>query len=341
MGQAHGACAVCANVCKGVSACALLGRNGEMTMFDRRFIGIIVALACAFFVVGCSEGETITPVRDSVDEYSWSELSTISAEIAAAQSDSSALEIAQRYNLTAKDGTLDGTQAKTIELVDGTTAHVVIAGFDHDDRTEGGKAGITFIFADAVALRGMNNIGLDSDLSELGGVYGGWVASEMRGWLNGDFEQSLPSDLRSALASVVKSSCVVSQQETYGADSIDQATETLIEQSSDKLWIPALVEVSGVSETTSAAKESPEWIAPLQAEGSQYKLFRDCEVVENKPNAILVRSALRTDGTPCRWWLRSVEDITFCDVRDDGSVLRYKKAVPAGEQQGVVPCFAV
>ena len=296
-------------------------------------------LAFTFALVGCASAQT--PTRDSVNEYSWAELSSISAEIAQAPDDEKALAIAVSYHLAASDGTLDGSQAKEIELANGSRTRALIAGFNHDERVGGGKAGITFVFADAVALRPMNNMGIDSDLSERGGVYGGWTASDLRGWLNGDFERELPSDLRAALADVLKTSCVVSQEETYGSDMVDQSTESLVEQSADKLWIPALAELSGVSGETEAASDSPEWTAPLRAEGSQYQLFADCAVVEDKPNAILTRSCPWLDMAPCRWGLRSVEDITFDEVRSNGSVKRREDVSVAGDSLGVVPCFAL
>ena len=64
----------------------------------------------------------------------------------------------KKYNLCTPDGKLDGTQVKNVTLFDGTTTQVQIAGFAHDDKTVGsGKAGITFIFKDAVAEHSMNN----------------------------------------------------------------------------------------------------------------------------------------------------------------------------------------
>lgn len=53
------------------------------------------------------------PVRDSVEDYSWAELSTIADQIAAASSDDEGIEVAKRYHLCLEDGTLDETQLRS------------------------------------------------------------------------------------------------------------------------------------------------------------------------------------------------------------------------------------
>ena len=197
---------------------------------------IAIALACAMALAlgglfacsgnganGAAGGEI--KAKASVEDYTWNELSKISKEIGAAGNEDAATDIAKEYNLCTSDGKLDGTQAKTVTLADGATAQVQICGFAHDGNANGsGKAGITFIFKDAVDERPMNNAGTNS---------GGWEASEMRSWLNSSFKGQLPSDLQNVIVPVTK--MTNNTGETTSASSV---TAT-----SDELWLPSVCEL--------------------------------------------------------------------------------------------------
>lgn len=127
---------------------------------------------------GSSSSSSAEPVSTkSVDDYSWEELSEISEEISKEATEEDAIEVAKKYNLVNSDGELDGTQTKTVQLTDGTTATVQIAGFLHDDKADGGKAGVTFIFKDCIGEHDMNSSNTNA---------GGWEASQMRSYLNSD-----------------------------------------------------------------------------------------------------------------------------------------------------------
>lgn len=313
-------------------------------------LAVLLCLACAcaafcgLLLSGCASSPQL-PVRDSLDDYTWSELSAISAEIAAAPDDGAALEAAKRYHLVGDAGLLDGSQRKVVELADGTVTSVVVAGFRHDDKAGGGKAGITFMFADAVVQRAMNNnVGFD-ELSESDAfdAVGGWNASEMRAWLNGDFVDSLPSDLRASMLDVAKSSIAVPELQVAVVDDNDMAIfsdESLITGGVDKLWLPAVAEVGDPSEDAGAAEEQGEWAPVLKAEGKRYQLFVDAEQAGVLKDA-RVRSLAGGEGAPaCGWWLRSVEYSTFCNVEEDGSLECMSEKL-AAHPLGVVPCFAV
>ena len=87
-----------------------------------------------------------TPVRDTVDSYSWDELADIADQIAQAGSDFEGLQVASKFHLCGKDGKLDENRLKSFTLADGTQVQTQIVGFRHDDRADGsGKAGITFM----------------------------------------------------------------------------------------------------------------------------------------------------------------------------------------------------
>ncbi|MDO4889936.1 MAG: DUF6273 domain-containing protein [Coriobacteriaceae bacterium] len=308
---------------------------------------LLAALVACVTLGACSFGTSPVAIRDSLDDYSWEELSALSAEIAQADDENAALAIAERYHLAGADGVLDGTQAKAVELSDGTRTAAVIAGFNHDWQGDGSRAGITFMLADAVALRPMNNAAhTDSELADADAI-GGWAASEMRRWLNGEFIDTLPADLREHLACVQTAAGGVPEFEVGGVDdqgTVDYAAGHLTEHGTDALWLPAVVELSGVSTQSKAAIERPGWTALLQAEGSQYSLLANANVQEEEANDLLVRH-LAGSGDSCCWWLRSVEDGSFAYVDERGSVNREDSEdaeyPSGGESLGVVPCFAL
>lgn len=306
-----------------------------------------VAAVAALALAACSSApQAQVPVRGSVDEYSWAELSSIADEIAAASDDAAALDLATRYGLVGADGHLDGTQRKAVQLVGGASVDVTVAGFRHDDKPGGGKAGITFIFADAVASRAVNNNAGFDERSDSDGydAEGGWPASEMRPWLNGDFADQLPADLRASLEDVAKPSVAIPEFLIANVDDNNVAEfsdASLMSSSVDKLWLPSVAEVGDPAEDSEAVEERPEWTPVLVGEGSRYQLFSDAEQA-GALNAVRVRKLVGSgaDADPCRWWLRSVEDVTFADVRKDGSLDRMQDVL-AAHPLGVVPCFAI
>ena len=319
-------------------------RRAPSVVHNMRVALMALALVFAVALLACSQqaqgSSAAVAVKGSASEYSWSELSAISAEIASA-GDAGALDVARKYHLTADDGTLDGTQAKEVELADGTKTVAVIAGFNHDAKPGGDKAGITFIFVDAVAMRGMNN---DAGLGRFTSqddtdALGGWAGSDARRWLNDEFAYQLPADLRDAIVPVEKTSCMVPEFELGGIDDQGAASfskESLLGTSVDALWLPAAVELAGSASLSS--DERPEWNEVLQGEGSQYQMFSDSGVSANDGNDVLKR-ALPAQAS-ARWWLRSLQDATFADVRENGS-LDCEEEVSAGTPQGIVPCFAI
>lgn len=245
---------------------------------------IVVAAAIATGGFGLFGGSGVSP-KGSVEEYTWAELSAISDEIGKASDENAAVEIAKKYHLVNDDGTLDGSQRKSVTLADGTQTSVQIAGFAHDAKTGGGKAGITFIFTDAIAKRRMN----PSDANA-----GGWEASEMRSWLALEGKALLPQDLQAELVAVDKMTNNVG--ETGDASSV---TAT-----SDELWLFSYAELAGTPTAEGGWSSSfvSEYGGVMGAEGSQYKLFRDKRVNQYSSNDFLVRYY---EGESCSWWERS------------------------------------
>lgn len=256
-------------------------------------------------------------VRSTVNDYTWDELSQISALIAAAATDEEGKAIAQDYHLCASDGTLDGTQTKTVKMSNGVTADVQVAGFRHDDRADGsGKAGITFIFADAVATGTYNSSWTNA---------GGWEDSEMRSYLNSEIQARLPDDLQHVIVPVNKLT-----NNTGATTSAGSVTAT-----SDMLWLPSYNEIIGDIDESLEGN-----LRVYNAEGDEYQLYVDTNVLWSAENPILVKG-LGTGGSPISWWQRSPypdNDQYVMDTGADG--IPFYAHVPT-KDYGIVPGFCI
>lgn len=222
-------------------------------------------------------------VKASIADYSWEELSAISAQISAAGSREEALEVARSYNLVDASGNPTGDTI-TVPLLDGSTLQVFLADVYHDDLVGGGKAGLTFLAWNLPLSHRMN--ANDTNM-------GGWASSEMRSWLANTGLGLLPVDLHVAIRPVMK---MTNNTGNTHDPSLVTATE-------DSLWIPSVTEVAGdVAWTWSSdADNSGGYNAVLNAEGDQYAVFRSTVTETDGPNAAL---ALRGDNGSS-WWLRS------------------------------------
>lgn len=256
-------------------------------------------------------------VRSTVNDYTWDELSQISALIAAAATDEEGKAIAQDYHLCASDGTLDGTQTKAVAMSNGVTADVQVAGFRHDDLADGsGKAGITFIFADAVATGTYNSSWTNA---------GGWEDSEMRRYLNSEIQARLPDDLQHVIVPVNKLT-----NNTGATTSAGSVTAT-----SDMLWLPSYNEIIGDIDESLEGN-----LRVYNAEGDKYQLYVDTDVLWSAENPILVKG-LGTGGSPISWWQRSPypdNDQYVMDTGADG--IPFYAHVPT-KDYGIVPGFCI
>lgn len=323
-----------------------LGTRGAVACLWAASLAAALLVLCA----GCSSSAGVA-VKDSVNDYSWEELSSISAEIAAVADEEAALDIARSYHLVNENGTLDGRQAKDIVLADGTATQAVIVGIGQDEKPGGGTAGITFMLADAVELRAMNNDAGYIELSESDylNTVGGWAACDLRSWLNGKFMDMLPVDLSAVIVPVSKTSATVPRDLVLDTDSdaLDLTSTMLLETVDDHLWLPSVSEVAGISDDSEEAIDDPAWSTLLKQEGSQYLLFRDAGASEGEPCGALIKTLASPDGNgeACTWWLRSIYGTRFYDVSETGVVDRSYagdgyRALPS-EPLGVVPFFSI
>lgn len=257
------------------------------------------------------ETEPAPEVRSNVAEYSWEELSQISELISAAGNETEAREIAIEYHLCNSDGTLDGTQTKQLKLSNGTTVTMQVLGFYHDEREDGGKAGITFGSRGIVGKCAMNKADT---------TVGGWRDSDLRAWMNSDLLDMLPSEVASQIVPVIKYTNAAG--ETTDPASVVATTDTL--------WAPAYAELGGHMYLPDEKHDEV-----FNAEGEQYQLYADMRATWDAPNDILA-----IDGVE-RWWERSPDPMDA----------RYSMAVgPDGipwygntpkNVYGVVMCFCI
>lgn len=267
---------------------------------------------------GGSQVAANVTVKSAVEGYTWDELSQISAEIGAAGNEAAAVEVAKRYNLCTSDGKLDGTQVKSVTLADGTQTTVQIVGFAHDDKTSGGKAGITFIFGDCVGGAPMNGESTNT---------GGWEASQMRAYLNGDWRADLPEDLNAVIVPVDKLTNNIGE-----AQEVSAVTTT-----SDSLWLFSLAELAGPLPEAELSGGGYGWVADIfNAEGMRYKLFSDTGVNWNDANSILVKNF---QGSAIGWWERSPLPDGSYGFQYAFSDLVYGSY--ADDTYGVVPGFCI
>ena len=175
---------------------------------------------------------------------------------------------------------------KTIELTTGEQVTLVILGFDHDDLTSGGKAGITIGMKNLLATKYRMNATHTNE--------GGWGESEMRTSTMATLLSQLPSDLQSVIKQVNKKA-------TAGG------TSTAITTLSDKLFLFAEVEVGDV-----LGPEAP-------GEGEQYEYWKT--VKDGTVAADRIKRLSNDGGKASTWWFRSPNiknSSTFMCVYDTG-----------------------
>lgn len=153
---------------------------------------------------------------------------------------------------------------KTVELSNGETLTLQIYDFNHDDRSDGkGKAGITF--------GSKNVLATTYQMNETNTNVGSWKESKFRVSDVPDIWDLLPSDLSANILEVTK---------TTTAGNVS----TSIVSTSDKIFIPAMVEVGG------------------SIEGYDYSVEGELYPIFSNNNSRIKKDA---DGVAHTWWLRS------------------------------------
>ena len=177
-------------------------------------------------------------------------------------------------------------------IVDGERLTLVIMGFNHDDLTSGGKAGITFGLKNLMATtRKMNSSSTN---------VGGFTGSDMYDWLQNTLLNSLPSDLRAVLKSVNKKTSAGNQSSTINTNSM-------------KLFLFSEIEIFG-SATHSKA-----------GEGSRYSYFA---TAANRIKYLANGSGSANFWWERSPYI--LTDIGFCRVNSNGSASSFTASRPYG-----------
>lgn len=267
----------------------------------------------------------------SFSEYSWDELSQISAKIAAAATDDEGLAIAQEYNLADASG-VPVNETREVVLDDNTLTYARIVGFRHDQRADGsGIAGMTLMVS-MLSEQPMEA----SNTNE-----GGWESSALRSWLAGDGMALLPDDLATHVVSVSKAT-------NNAGITADPSSVT---QTSDSLWAFSAAEVCGQiswfeDEFASEISYTVGLDAVLNAEGTQYPYFAAAGVTDETggPADAL---ALTYRGSARSWWYRSAYPLNYAGTSSSSYFFRvseggYPSSVgQADAASGVVAGFCI
>lgn len=167
----------------------------------------------------------------TLEDMSWSEISAISQAGKAA----SIFHVGQE---------------KKITLSTGESVTAVILGFNHDDLTSGGKAGITF------GLKNCLKTGYNMNSSSTNA--GGWTNSAMRSRMS-TFKGYLPSALQSVIRTVSKKTSAGEQS-------------TTINTTSDDLFLFSHVEVFGTNYYDQSSSGGS--VQSVAGEGKQYDYYK-------------------------------------------------------------------
>lgn len=163
---------------------------------------------------------------------------------------------------------------KELDLGEYGVIRMMLAGFDLDERTGGGKAATTWIAYDLLKKDHRWNPDVQGSSAdgyvEGTGAIGGWEKSELRQWLRDTIPPLLPASVRNHIVSVQKTQ-----------RSCNAAGEKYDQVSSETIWIPSNLEVSGNAGATDQL---------------YYDLFQ---------NKAVLRRKLYWDSFG-KWWLRSV-----------------------------------
>ena len=231
-------------------------------------------------------------------DYTWNELSQISALVSAAPDDASGLAIAHEYGLVDQDGIPVSADIE-VPLSDGTLAHAQLVGVRHDVKADGVPAGLTY----------MLSIVADQPMCATDSTEGGWEKSVLRSWAASEGKTLLPAELSSRLVAVGKATNNVGVTE-------DAAAVTV---TTDELWCFSAVEVCGPV-TWFADEYGPtmsSYDALVDAEGSQYAYFASRGVTGS--TGLSATLALTYRGQAWPWWYRTPYPYVFMGRGDSGS----------------------
>ena len=248
----------------------------------------------AFTTNGVNVNDTTTGQQVSATPISLS--TTFSANTWAQISMGSDLIETNGWNATQVETNLGWKIGDTKPVpMNGTNYNFRIIDFNKDNKTGGGKAGITLEMASSYGTTTADRRYMNATNTNVGG----WTSSYMRQTVlnidGSDIGSFLPSDLKLVLKPVDK---LTSPGNNVG---------TPIQTTSDKLFLLSEIEVLGTASRSFAG------------EGSQYAWY-------STNNTAADRIKQQPAGTNYTWWKRSPNSgntTDFCTVLDNGNAFHY------------------
>lgn len=271
---------------------------------------------------GFVKNVVLTTNDNCLATYSWDELSIISRSIA--ETGIIPAEIQRAF----KRG-----YRKIVKLADGSSLDFMIAGFNHDTKSDGtGKAGITF----TAAHRFTQTYPINATNTNTGGWKSSLIRTETLAE-GGVLWNLLPTDLTANIVTVDKQTNNVGR-----AANAESVTTT-----ADKLWMMSSVELVG---DTGAQWWSGTVKDAYLSEGFQYEAFKNLGIIcvdHTWLGGSAISRTLRPyenyddSTTDCEIWSRSPHpnsDTQFSSVLYNGS---FDNATESAIALGVVPSFAL
>lgn len=290
-GEKDGASGDAPGTRRAVSRRALLAGAGAVAA-----VGVVAAATGGFGLVG--SGSRRFP------DLTWDDIAEVSAEIADAGDEEAAIEVARRHGICDEDGLIDRSLVKPL-VIAGAELAAQVAGIAHDVRADGSPIGLTFLLTSVMPeQRAMADEAYQ----------GGWETSGMRSWMAGDLLDQLPEELARNLVAAAKLTNNVGPAQDAGDVTVTE----------DLLWLPSYCELVGARDRTSFSENYQYLADVLNAEGSQYKLFRDQGLLARGDYEPLVRER---GGVADYWWLRSASP----DVSLSEGMAYFNRTAPNGD----------
>jgi hypothetical protein len=202
--------------------------------------------------------------KDSFSDYTWSEVQAICKA-----------GLASNYFSVGDERTIDiGELPNASNTTSAQTATIVVGDISSDGKT------LTMLVTSYSTLAPTHVINIEAFNSD------GWVATEIRTWLNDEYLSALPSDLKSVITAHS-----TSYAETYDASSASYCD--------DKIWLLSEMEVFGSTRYSSSG------IASIETQLAYFA---------NGNSKVRYSSGTNT----CVWWLRSfANSISISGVNSD------------------------
>ena len=216
---------------------------------------------------------TLPPGLQSLETSTWQEITEAADLIAAAGMTAS--EVFDRCGWA-----IGNTKSITM---DGNSYTVRLIGINHDNKTGGGKAGLTFELVEVYGTSSSSDL---YKMNESATNIGGWESSYMRNEIMPQMFEKLSPDLQNAILYVDKLT-------TRGNNS------SMIGATSDKLFLMSQIEITG------------SLAGGFAGEGSIYAYY-----IENNTAGDIIK---RLAGTISHWWLRSPRSSSSNDFASVGN----------------------